>query len=102
MHYRLKGTTMLRSPKHRPPAHPGEVLLEEILHPPGISQAAFAKRIDVPYVRLNSLINGRRGVSSDAALRLERATGMSAGFWLNLQRDWDLWHALRWPRGWDI
>lgn len=82
-------------PTHRPPTHPGEMLLEEFLKPLGISQAAFAKRIRVSYVRLNAVINGRRGVTPNTALRLEHATGMDAGFWLGLQTDWDLWHELR-------
>ena len=81
-------------PAHRPPTHPGEMLLEEFLKPMGISQAEFAKRIRVSYVRLNAVINGRRGVTSNTALRLEKATGMDAGFWLGLQTDWDLWHEL--------
>ncbi len=81
-------------PKYRPPTHPGEMLLEEFLVPLQISQAEFAKRIGVSYVRLNALINGHRGVTPDTALRLERATGMDADFWLGLQTDWDLWHAL--------
>jgi antitoxin HigA-1 len=85
---------MTRLPKNRPPTHPGEMLLEEFLNPLGISQKEFAHRIGVSYVRLNSIVNGRRGVTPDTALRLERATRMSAGFWLNLQRDWDLWHTL--------
>lgn len=85
---------MTRLPKHRPPTHPGEMLLEEFLRPLGITQAAFAERIGVSYVRLNSLINERRGVTPDTALRLARATGTSAEFWLNLQRDWDLWETL--------
>jgi len=71
------------------------MLLEEFLKPRGISQAAFAKRIGVSYVRLNAVINGRRGVTPNTALRLEHATGMDAGFWLGLQTDWDLWHELR-------
>ena len=71
------------------------MLLEEFLKPLGISQAAFAKRIRVSYVRLNAVINGRRGVTPNTALRLEHATGMDAGFWLGLQTDWDLWHELR-------
>ena len=93
---------MTRLPKNRPPTHPGEMLLEEFLRPLGISQADFAERIGVSYVRLNSVVNGRRGVSSDTALRLERATGMGAGFWLNLQRDWDLWHTLHSPAAKEI
>jgi antitoxin HigA-1 len=84
-------------PRDRPPAHPGEMLLEEFLKPLGVSQAEFAERIGVSYVRLNAVINGRRGVTPDTALRLERATGMDADFWLDLQTRWDLWHALRSP-----
>ena len=71
-------------PKHRPPTHPGEMLLEESLKPLGISQAEFAKRVRVSYVRLNAVINGRRGVTCNTALRLEQTTGMDAGFWLGL------------------
>src|SRR5690606_34546860 len=85
---------MTRLPKNRRPTHPGEMLLEEFLVPLGITQKDFAARIGVTYVRLNEIINGRRGVTPDTALRLERATGMSAAFWLNLQRDCELWDAL--------
>jgi len=93
---------MTRLPTHRPPTHPGEMLMEEILKPLGVSQTDFAKHIGVSYVRLNALINGRRGVTPDTALRLERATRMTAGFWLNLQRDWDLWHTLHSAAAGDI
>ena len=86
-----------RLPTHRPPTHPGEMLLEEFLTPLGISQSDFAKRIGVSFVRLNAIVNGRRGVTPNTALRLERATGMDAEFWLGLQSDWDLWHELRSP-----
>jgi addiction module HigA family antidote len=82
-------------PRNRPPTHPGEMLLEEFLVPAGVTQTEFALRIGVSYVRLNAVINGRRGVTPDTALRLERATGMDADFWLGLQTRWDLWHALR-------
>jgi antitoxin HigA-1 len=82
-------------PQERPPTHPGEMLLEEFLKPLGVTQAEFAERIGVSYVRLNAVVNGRRGVTPDTALRLERATGMDADFWLDLQTRWDLWHALR-------
>lgn len=81
-------------PENRSPTHPGEMLLEEFLRPLGISQVDFAKRIGVSYVRLNAVINARRGVTPNTALRLERATGMDADFWLGLQSDWDLWQEL--------
>jgi len=84
-----------RLPAHRPPTHPGEMLLEEFLRPLGISQSAFAVRLGVSYPRLNEIVRGKRSVTTDTALRLERVLGMSAGFWLGLQTDWDLWHAMR-------
>ncbi len=48
----------------------------------------------VSFPRLNEIIRGKRGVTPDTALRLARVLGMSAEFWLGLQQDWDLWHAL--------
>ena len=84
-----------RLPTHRPPTHPGEMLLEEFLKPLGITQTAFALRLGVSFQRLNEVINGKRSVTPDTALRLARVTGMSADFWLGLQQDWGLWHALR-------
>ncbi len=93
---RSRGVTMERRlPTHRPPTHPGEMLLEEFLKPLEISQSAFARQLDVSFPRLNEIVNGKRGVTTDTALRLARVTRMSAEFWLGLQQDWDLWHALR-------
>ncbi len=63
--------------------------------PLGITQSAFAVRLGVSFPRLNEVINGKRAVTPDTALRLARVLGMSADFWLGLQQDWDLWHALR-------
>lgn len=84
-----------RLPAQRPPTHPGEMLLEEFLKPLGISQSAFAVRLGISFPRLNEIIRGRRGVTPDTALRLARVLGISADFWLGLQQDWDLWHAVR-------
>ncbi len=70
------------------------MLLEEFLKPLGISQSAFAIRLGVSFPRLNEIVRGKRSVTPDTALRLARVLGMSAGFWLGLQQDWDLWHAL--------
>ncbi len=84
-----------RLPTHRPPTHPGEMLLEEFLKPLGVTQSAFAVQLGVSFPRLNEVIRGKRSVTPDTALRLARVTGMSADFWLGLQQDWDLWHALR-------
>jgi len=71
------------------------MLLEEFLKPLGISQSAFAVRLGISFPRLNEIIRGKRGVTPDTALRLAQVLGMPADFWLGLQQDWDLWHALR-------
>jgi antitoxin HigA-1 len=92
---RGRSLVVRRLPTHRPPTHPGEMLLEEFLRPLGISQSAFAIRLGVSFPRLNEIINAKRSVTSDTALRLAQVTGMSADFWLGLQQDWDLWHAVR-------
>jgi addiction module HigA family antidote len=71
------------------------MLLHEFLEPLGVSQSALAVRLGVSFPRLNEVIRGRRRVTSDTALRLAQVVGMSANFWLGLQQDWDLWHAMR-------
>lgn len=88
------GLVERRLPKNVPPTHPGEMLLEEFLKPLGISQSAFAIRLVVSFPRLNEIVRGKRSVTPDTALRLARVLGMSADFWLGLQQDWDLWHAM--------
>jgi len=83
-----------RLPRERPPTHPGEMLLEEFLKPLGITQSALASRLGISFPRMNEIIRGKRSVTPDTALRLARVVGMSADFWLGLQQDWDLWHAM--------
>ena len=82
-------------PKNRPPTHPGEMLLKEFLEPLNVSQRALAEHLGWTYARLNEIVKARRGVSADSALALGEALGTGPEFWLNLQRDWDLWHSLR-------
>lgn len=82
-------------PKKRPPTHPGEMLLKEFLKPLGVSQTDFAKHLGWTYARLNEIINSRRGVSARSALAFGEALRTGPEFWLNLQRDWDLWHSLQ-------
>lgn len=84
---------MIRIPTHRPPTHPGEMLLEEFLKPMGITQRQLAEAIHVPYQRINEIINGRRGITPSTALRLAKYFKMSPDFWLNNQQGWDLYHA---------
>jgi addiction module HigA family antidote len=69
------------------------MLLKEFLEPMGLTQRELALGIRVPYQRVNELVNGRRGVTPSTALRLSKFFGNSAGFWLNLQQRWDLYHA---------
>lgn len=93
---------MVRVPTHGPPTHPGEMLLEEFLKPLGMTQAELAQKIGVSYPRVNELVHGKRGVTPDTALRLEQLLGMEAGFWLNLQLVWDLYHAAHSPAAKEI
>ena len=83
-----------RLPRKRPPTHPGKMLLEEFIKPLDLTQTELARRLEVSYPRLNEIIKGRRSVTPDTALRLSQVVGMSADFWLGLQQDWDLWHAM--------
>ena len=72
------------------PVHPGEVLLEDYIKPMGISVHALSLALHVPYSRLREIVDGKRGVSADTALRLERYYGSEAQGWLNLQTAYDL------------
>lgn len=92
----------MRIPTHGPPTHPGEMLREEFLNPLGIAQVELAKLIGVSYPRVNELIHGKRGMTPDTALRLERLFGMEAQFWLNLQLAWDLYQAMHSPAAADL
>ncbi len=73
-----------------PPIHPGEILLEEFLKPLGLSQYRLAKDIGVPARRINEIVQGKRSISPDTALRLSRFFGLSERFWMNLQSRYDL------------
>ena len=85
---------MRRLPKNRRPTHPGEVFLEDFLNPLGITQKEAAERLRISYPRMNEIVNGKRTVTPDTALRLARFTGTEPEFWLNLQQAVDLWDAM--------
>jgi addiction module HigA family antidote len=78
------------------------MLLKEFLEPLNMTQSDLARRIGVSWPRINEIVNGKRGVTPDTALRLSRLFGNSVEFWLNGQRNWDLWHAIRSPAAADI
>src|SRR3990170_8615466 len=77
-------------PKKLPPIHPGEILLEEFLKPLSISQYRLAKDINVPARRINEIVQGKRSITPDTALRLSRFFGLSERFWINLQARYNL------------
>jgi len=70
--------------------HPGEILLEEFMKPMGISARQLAADIDVSPSRISELVNGKRPVTADTALRLGLFFSMEPRFWLNLQSDYDI------------
>jgi addiction module HigA family antidote len=73
----------------RTPIHPGEILQDE-LQELGLSAAQLARNLHVPTNRITGILNGRRAVTADTALRLGHWFGMSAEFWLNLQKQYEL------------
>jgi addiction module HigA family antidote len=70
--------------------HPGEILLEEFLNPLELSQNALARALHVPPRRINEIVLGKRNITADTDLRLARYFGLSDGFFLGLQTDYDL------------
>jgi len=77
-------------PKNRIPTHPGEILSEEFLKPAGITQSDFAKHIGVSFQRINEIVNGKRGITSETAWLFAEAFGTTPEFWFNLQASHDL------------
>jgi addiction module HigA family antidote len=73
-----------------PNPHPGEILMEEFLKPLGLSQNRLARALHVPPRRINELVLGKRSVTADTDLRLARYFGLSEGFFLGLQTDYEL------------
>ena len=73
-----------------PNPHPGEILMEEFLRPMLLSQTALANAIDVPPRRINEIVLGKRAITADTDLRLARYFGMSEGFFIGLQTDYEL------------
>ena len=84
---------MVRIPSDRSPTHPGVMLREEFLDPLNITQRELADAILVPYQRVNEIINEKRGITPNTALRLAKYFGNTPGFWMNLQLRFDLYQA---------
>jgi addiction module HigA family antidote len=82
-------------PKIIKPVSPGEMLTDEFLKPLGLSNYRLAKEIDVPAQRIGEIIAGRRAITADTDLRLCKFFGLSNGWWLRLQADYDTAFAAR-------
>ena len=80
-------------PTHRQPSHPGEILLTEFLEPMKISQLDISKKMGVPIQRVNTLVNGKRGITAETALLLAAQLKTTPEFWMNLQNAYDLYEA---------
>ena len=78
----------------RKPFSPGEILQAEFLEPLNLSHTLLSDLIKIPPNHIDDIINNRRGITSDIAIRLGKVFGTSASVWLNLQMKWDLWHDL--------
>ena len=78
-----------------PPVHPGEILREDLLKPLGISINRLGRDLRVPVTRVSEIVNGRRGVTADTALRLARYFGTTPELWMSLQSAYDLDSAQR-------
>jgi antitoxin HigA-1 len=81
------------------PIHPGEILIEEFMKPLGISINQLARDIAVPPGRVSAIVNGKRAITADTALRLGKYFGVSPEIWTGLQADYDLRMAMHttWP-----
>ncbi len=90
-----RDTMKLRLPSLRRPVNPGRVFLVDFLRPLGITQKEAARLLRISYPRLNEIVNGKRRVTPETALRLARLTNTDAESWLNMQQAVDLWDALR-------
>lgn len=75
------------------PPHPGTILLEEWIKPLGFSISEFALRLGTSRKNLSEIVNGKTGISPEMALKIEKALKSRAGLWLDMQQDYDLWHA---------
>ena len=85
-----KSSIIMTEDQLLPNPTPGEILLEEFLKPMGLSQNAVARALHVPPRRINEIVLGKRSVTADTDLRLARYFGLSEGFFLGLQADFDL------------
>jgi antitoxin HigA-1 len=93
--YPLALEGIMAKSRRLPPVHPGEVLREDSMTPLGLSIQRLARDLRVPVTRMREIVNGRRSITADTALRLARYFSMTPQFWMNLQAAYDLEVATR-------
>jgi antitoxin HigA-1 len=76
-----------------PPSHPGEIIKGLYLEPLGLTQEEAANNLGVTRKTFSMLLNGKQGISAEMALRLAKAFKTTSALWMNLQNEYDLWHA---------
>jgi addiction module HigA family antidote len=81
---------MLKKKKRTAPVHPGEILREDLMKPLGLTITGLTRDLKIPASRVSEIVNGRRALNADAALRLSRYFGNTPEFWINLQAAYDL------------
>ena len=84
--------------KKRNPTHPGDILFSEFLEPMKITQVEFAKSIGIPLQRVNTIINGKRGITAETAILFSQRLNTTPEFWMNLQNAWDLYEAAKYMK----
>lgn len=81
--------------RNLPPSHPGEILREEFIKERNLTITEVAKGLSIARGNLSAVVNEHAGISPELAVKLSEAFGNTAQFWLNLQKNYELWHAER-------
>jgi antitoxin HigA-1 len=79
--------------RNLPPSHPGEILREMFIYEHKLTITEVAAGLGVSRVNLSALVNERAGISPELAIKLSEAFGNTAQFWINLQKNYELWYA---------
>ena len=81
--------------RNLPPVHPGEILREDYINERGLTVTEVAKGLGVARANLSAILNQRAGISPEMAVKLSEAFGNTTQFWVNLQKNYEVWHAER-------
>jgi antitoxin HigA-1 len=87
--------------RKRAPIHPGRILLKDYIEPLDLTITSIAKMLGVSRKAVSAIVNERKSITPEMALRLSRAFSTTPELWLNLQKNYDLWHAARENKGWE-